>query len=598
MSGQLQNGEQQFFDNNGKPLKGGTIDFYVPNTTTRKTTWQDQALTIQNTNPIVLDAGGRAIIWGSGSYRQVLKDNNGNLIWDQIVSDPVTSLTGQTGASQVGADDGVGGSIFTTVSGFISSLKSSIGASLVGFIQAGAGAVIQTVQNILREKVSVSSFGASPSASASVNTAAFNAAALAVRRAGDGYLTSIAGRIFIPNGVYQLNGDIGLYNGTYLDGESAGGVILMQQDPTKRTIYNVDAVTGIDNTLTIKRIVVSYSSQATDPAAIGVSVISTTAISPVIEDVTVYKAYHGFLFERTINLIRTRCYSINCTFDGVVYQDSLDGAHNSAVVENGNYSAGCGRWGFSGTVIGSSFHSVAADRCETGFHITLLNSTLQGSTEACVAWGAHIINSEGYKIQLYNVPATGATDGFWLDNSPYGTIEDSTLVWGGGGTGYSVRTSGTTANIIIKNSVLARFGVDYYNDTSIITTIGGALSIGATTTANPSFTVGSLPKSGHGAISGPFSGGSGSIGADDKGGIRVAGSNGYGISMQAWDSTFPRWGIFGYGGEVPGCIMEGNYASVNSYIHSVLCIKSPDNTWHGIRVANDGTLSTFSVPAP
>lgn len=160
MSGQLQNGEQQFFDNNGKPLNGGTIDFYVPNTTTRKTTWQDQALTIQNTNPIVLDAGGRAIIWGNGSYRQVLKDNHGNLIWDQVVSDPVTSLLAKTGASQIGADDGTGGSIFTTVAGFIVALASSIGSSLVGFIQAGTGAISRTAQDKMRERVSVKDFGA------------------------------------------------------------------------------------------------------------------------------------------------------------------------------------------------------------------------------------------------------------------------------------------------------------------------------------------------------------------------------------------------------------------------------------------------------
>lgn len=92
MSSQLQNGEQQFLDDNGKPLDAGTVDFYIPNTTTRKDTWQDQALTILNTNPIVLDAGGRATIWGTGSYRQILKDKYGNLIWDKVVADSLASL--------------------------------------------------------------------------------------------------------------------------------------------------------------------------------------------------------------------------------------------------------------------------------------------------------------------------------------------------------------------------------------------------------------------------------------------------------------------------------------------------------------------------
>lgn len=82
----LPNGKQSFFDNNGDPLAGGTVTFYIPGTTTEKDTWQDRDQSALNTNPVVLDAGGRAVIWGSGAYRQVVKDSLGNLIWDQIVA--------------------------------------------------------------------------------------------------------------------------------------------------------------------------------------------------------------------------------------------------------------------------------------------------------------------------------------------------------------------------------------------------------------------------------------------------------------------------------------------------------------------------------
>lgn len=82
----LPNGEQVFLDNNGDPLAAGTVGFYIPNTLTPKTTWQDAAQTIPNTNPVVLDAGGRAIIYGSGVYRQIVKDQFGNLIWDQLTT--------------------------------------------------------------------------------------------------------------------------------------------------------------------------------------------------------------------------------------------------------------------------------------------------------------------------------------------------------------------------------------------------------------------------------------------------------------------------------------------------------------------------------
>src|SRR5215469_8501591 len=83
----LPNGEQQFLDANGDPLAGGFVYMYVPGSTTPKLTYVDQGLTTPNTNPIQLDSSGRAIIWGSGSYRQVVTDVNGGLIWDQLTSD-------------------------------------------------------------------------------------------------------------------------------------------------------------------------------------------------------------------------------------------------------------------------------------------------------------------------------------------------------------------------------------------------------------------------------------------------------------------------------------------------------------------------------
>ena len=75
---------QQFTDSNGVPLAGGAIYLYVPGTTTAKTSWKDTTELVPNTQPIVLDSAGRAIIWGSGLYREVLLDVNGNTIWDQL----------------------------------------------------------------------------------------------------------------------------------------------------------------------------------------------------------------------------------------------------------------------------------------------------------------------------------------------------------------------------------------------------------------------------------------------------------------------------------------------------------------------------------
>ncbi len=86
----LPNGKNQFIDINGNPLVGGTVTFYEPDSLILKDTWQDSDQTILNTNPIVLDSRGQAIIYGDGIYRQRVKDSLGNLIWDQETASPYT----------------------------------------------------------------------------------------------------------------------------------------------------------------------------------------------------------------------------------------------------------------------------------------------------------------------------------------------------------------------------------------------------------------------------------------------------------------------------------------------------------------------------
>lgn len=99
----LPNGEQQFCDANGVPLAGGSVYFYVPGTTTAKTTYADPDLTVANTNPVILDAAGRAIVWGSGEYRQILYDRNAVMIWDQLTFGQIGGVpSGAAGGSLAG----------------------------------------------------------------------------------------------------------------------------------------------------------------------------------------------------------------------------------------------------------------------------------------------------------------------------------------------------------------------------------------------------------------------------------------------------------------------------------------------------------------
>lgn len=88
--GLLPNAQQQFLDNNGDPLAAGKVYTYVPGTTTPVTTYQNLGLSVPNSNPITLDAGGFARIWAASGtqIRQIVTDLSGSLVWDQVTEVP------------------------------------------------------------------------------------------------------------------------------------------------------------------------------------------------------------------------------------------------------------------------------------------------------------------------------------------------------------------------------------------------------------------------------------------------------------------------------------------------------------------------------
>lgn len=91
-----------YFDNAGVPLSGGKLYFYDTGTTTPRNTWSDKALSVLNANPVQLDSAGRANteIWGSGSYRIVAEDADGNPIYTRDNVDEL--LTGNGLPTQTG----------------------------------------------------------------------------------------------------------------------------------------------------------------------------------------------------------------------------------------------------------------------------------------------------------------------------------------------------------------------------------------------------------------------------------------------------------------------------------------------------------------
>lgn len=87
------NPQPQYFTDLGLPLTGGKLYFYEPSTLIPKDTYSNVALTIANTNPIVMATNGSPStdIWLNGVYRVRLFDPTGNLIWDK---DPVGGDSG------------------------------------------------------------------------------------------------------------------------------------------------------------------------------------------------------------------------------------------------------------------------------------------------------------------------------------------------------------------------------------------------------------------------------------------------------------------------------------------------------------------------
>lgn len=109
----LINPELQWVDADGNPYAGGTVGTYVPGTTTPKSTWFDMEGTAFNSNPVVLDAAGRAKIYGDGDYRLIVHDAGGQLVFDaettsivSVAMQPVVSApTVAAAASLLGIED-------------------------------------------------------------------------------------------------------------------------------------------------------------------------------------------------------------------------------------------------------------------------------------------------------------------------------------------------------------------------------------------------------------------------------------------------------------------------------------------------------------
>lgn len=69
------------------PADGGSLQFYDIGTTNPRDTWSDTALSVLNTNPVLLDSSGRSEnpIFLDGSYTVVCKADDDTVVWTRDV---------------------------------------------------------------------------------------------------------------------------------------------------------------------------------------------------------------------------------------------------------------------------------------------------------------------------------------------------------------------------------------------------------------------------------------------------------------------------------------------------------------------------------
>lgn len=77
----MPNGKQHYTDDAGAPLVGGKLFTWEAGTLIPKATFSDAAGTIPNTNPVIMDARGEAVIFWRGRYKIELRDSVDNVIW-------------------------------------------------------------------------------------------------------------------------------------------------------------------------------------------------------------------------------------------------------------------------------------------------------------------------------------------------------------------------------------------------------------------------------------------------------------------------------------------------------------------------------------
>lgn len=135
------------FTNQGRPLIGGKVFFYVAGTSTPKNTFKDRSQSTLNSNPVILDSNGEADIWfEAGYYKVVLKSSTDVLIWtvDSIAADAQGLNLDDLNAAITAAQAAAGEAAASATAAEESASRVDLGALDQAVLDAQAAAAIAT----------------------------------------------------------------------------------------------------------------------------------------------------------------------------------------------------------------------------------------------------------------------------------------------------------------------------------------------------------------------------------------------------------------------------------------------------------------------